>query len=1116
MWGDGREDEYDSLPGGAYKSPVGFFTKLVQYSPGKFRLTEKDGTGYFFDDPLHKKITRLQDRNGNYIQFNYTASLLSSLVNNAGQTITFTYDGTGRLASVVDAVSLPTRTFTYKYDGSGNLQEVKDPLGGTCTYSYLVNGPMKTLRDKNNNTLDLIYNPDFSTREIIGCNKRISFSYDTTLKKTVVTDYLDGGNNQVTTYAYQIFDDLSWITSIKGSCCGFNQQYEYDAKGNAIRMTDANGNAYNYTYDANGNLLTETDPLSGVSTYTYSADFNKITSFTDANQRQYTLAYNEKGNLVKLTTPGNQVYTATYNAAGDIATSTDPKGAVFTYNYDAVGNPTHVTGPNGYSATLSFDARGNLLSYTDGRGNTHLSEYDILDRLKKITDPLNRTSQYSYDAEGNIVSVKNENNEISTIKYDASNRLVKLTGPTGNSVEVGYDAMDNINWMKDPIGTLITFGYDNRNRVNRWKDALGNEAIGQYDANGNLISSSLPNGRTFSFTYDKKNRLTKVSDGTGDIFSYTYDAVGNLIRYKNGMGAEISAQYDSYNRLSKLIDPFGNATGYAYDAAGNITSMTDRNGFTSHYTYDSLRRVKTYTDNNGAVMTLGYDGVGNVNQLTDQNGNTTTYTYDELNRRKTMNFPDGSFQEYGYDAEGNLIWRKLTDGTKITYTYDTLNRLTTKTLPGNEVDSYTYDKMGRVVTASSNSGTVQISYDALGRIVAETADGRTVTYNYNTSGRTQTITYPGGVNVVKEFDTRNRISRVLKGSVVVAEFTYNNADLVTSKRMGNGVQTFFQYDIANRLVNLTTASGTIQNLAYTYDKEGNKKTISRLNNPSLNESFTYDKGYRLIGHQHGSQQNAYGYDAVGNRTTANMDGVSQTYTTNNLNQLTSRNGVNLTYDGRGNMTFDGLFYKTYDAEGRLVKDSSSPASVLTYAYDAVGRRVAKTINGNLLKYTYSGAEQIEERNAANEVLNRTLFTDFLSPIMNEKDGNQFFYHQNEMMSVEAITNSNGRLLESYRYDVFGQSERFDSLNNSLSSSLAGNRFGFTGQEWDSATNSYRFFFRNYSPAIGVFNQRDLIEYGDGPGMYQYVGNNPANGVDLWGLNESFPCANLTNDVKKIR
>jgi RHS repeat-associated protein len=75
------------------------------------------------------------------------------------------------------------------------------------------------------------------------------------------------------------------------------------------------------------------------------------------------------------------------------------------------------------------------------------------------------------------------------------------------------------------------------------------------------------------------------------------------------------------------------------------------------------------------------------------------------------------------------------------------------------------------------------------------------------------------------------------------------------------------------------------------------------------------------------------------------------------------------------------------------------------------------------------------------------------------------------------------------------------VGNALAGSLVANRLGFTGQEFDSATATNAFFFRNYIPELGVFQQRDLIGYGDGMGLYQYVHNNPANGVDILGLRD---------------
>lgn len=1111
-WGDGREDKYSLITGGSYKTPKGFYDTLIEYQPGKFLLQELDGVKYFFDNATHKRITKLLEPNGNAINFVYTDTLLTSLANTAGQSISFTYNSNGRLASIIDTVASPTRTYTYTYDASGNLMEVVDPLGGKNKYSYLINGPMKTLADKNNNILDIIYYPDYSTREIIGCNKRISFSYDTLSNKTIATDHLTSGENQVTTYTYEKIDNIGWITSISGNCCGYNLLFEYDDQGNKTKETDANGNVYKYTYDSKGNMLTMTDPLNQVSTYTYTGSFNNVSSFTDPKGNVYSMQYDVKGNLTQLTTPGNLVYTATYNSNGDITSSTDPKGNTYTYNYDAYGNPANVTGPNGYSAVLSFNARGKLLSLADAANNTYTTEFDILDRLKKITDPMNNNVRVNYDAEGNITSLINKNNETTTLYYDASNRIVKVKGPTGNQTERSYDAMDNLISTKNALGNTKSFSYDTRNRIKETKGPLNNSSAYGYDNNGNITSVTSANGQTINYTYDKLNRITSIADITGNIASFVYDKNNNLTSYKKGTGATVTYTYDNLDRTKQITDALGNTSSYVYDNNSNITSVTDRNGFTKNYTYDSLNRTKTYTDNNGFVITMSYDVRGNIAQTKDQNNNITTYGYDNINRLVTTTYPDAKFLQYGYDVKNNLISKRLTDGTIITFQYDTLNRVISKTLPGGGVYSYSYDAAGRITSATNNNGTITLTYDNLNRIISETFDGRTVRHDYNIAGRTQTTVYPDSTIVTRSFDTRNRLISITKNNAPVVSYEYNNANQPTKKTFANSVSTNMQYDFANRLSSISTANGSIQNTTFTYDKEMNKTAINRLNNPALSEQFSYDNGYRLTNYKRGPIgspviQNSYTYDAVGNRTLANLNGTNTNYSINNLNQITAASGgqnIPFTYDGRGNLTYDGTFYKIYDSENRLLKDSSSPANVITYNYDPFNRRVAKSINGSSLKYTYSGIAQIEERDGSNNLLSRTVFTNFLSPVMNEKNGSRYYYHQNELNSVEAITNNSGRLLERYQYDVYGKPSRYDSLGNPLASSLAGNRFGFTGQEYDSASGSYRFFYRNYSPETGIFNQRDLIGYADGMGMYQYVGNNPANGVDVLGLKKD-PC-----------
>ncbi|MBL0153961.1 MAG: RHS repeat protein [Chitinophagaceae bacterium] len=203
IWGDGRVDRYTSLGGGGFKSPKGYFTTFTQYQPDKYLLTQSDGAKLYFDNNVHQRITKLEEPNGNQVVFNYTDTLLTSLVNAAGQTISFTYNTNGRLASVIDAVAAPTRTFLYTYDFSGYLTQVADPLGYTNKYAYLVNGPMKSMTDKNNNVIDIIYFNDFTISEIIGCNKRVSFSYDTATHTSLATDHLSTGSNQVTKYSFK-------------------------------------------------------------------------------------------------------------------------------------------------------------------------------------------------------------------------------------------------------------------------------------------------------------------------------------------------------------------------------------------------------------------------------------------------------------------------------------------------------------------------------------------------------------------------------------------------------------------------------------------------------------------------------------------------------------------------------------------------------------------------------------------------------------------------------------------------------------------------------------------------------------------------------------------------
>jgi RHS repeat-associated protein len=93
------------------------------------------------------------------------------------------------------------------------------------------------------------------------------------------------------------------------------------------------------------------------------------------------------------------------------------------------------------------------------------------------------------------------------------------------------------------------------------------------------------------------------------------------------------------------------------------------------------------------------------------------------------------------------------------------------------------------------------------------------------------------------------------------------------------------------------------------------------------------------------------------------------------------------------------------------------------------------------------------------------------------------------------------IVERYSYDAFGQPTIKDVNGTIRTASALGNRFMFTGREYDSETGNYYYRARYYKPSIGRFLQTDPIGYAGGLNLYTYCGNNPVVFTDpsgqLW-------------------
>jgi YD repeat-containing protein len=203
-----------------------------------------------------------------------------------------------------------------------------------------------------------------------------------------------------------------------------------------------------------------------------------------------------------------------------------------------------------------------------------------------------------------------------------------------------------------------------------------------------------------------------------------------------------------------------------------------------------------------------------------------------------------------------------------------------------------------------------------------------VVYEYDAIGRRTKMTVAGQVPVTYQYDAASRLTQVAQGSLTVG-IGYDASGRRTSLAYPNSTSTAYTYDNASRLTRILHQgpSGVIEDLVYTYDPAGNRTSLTRANGtasllPAAVASASYDAA---------NQQIQFG-------------------------------GATLTYDANGNLTNDGTNTYTWDARNRLI--GISGGSTATFTYDALGRRVSKTVDGMSKQFLYDARDIVQDVSGA--------------------------------------------------------------------------------------------------------------------------------------------------------
>lgn len=929
----------------------------------------------------------------------------------------------------------------------------------------------------------------------------------------------DLGDFVAVEFEYDILDQPTAKREEVSSGVWLTTFYQYDANRNLIETIHPEGNLVRQSYD-------ERDLVYQISRGTTSALISTITQTFDGNGSLIGRVDSEDNDGDGM----HEESTFEFDGYDRMVRAIDAVGNVMTVAYDPANNPVLLE---------RFGSDGGPTPVGSG-----LLSDNLLSAMRRSYDELGREIESHEALFANLGEPGPEG------------PLSPGDGWVGTRYE--YDRLSRRTRIVDDNLNTSRWEYDGVDRVVREVDALSNERRYRYDANNNRIerheTERSPEGLvpdelfTTVWEYDELDRVVSETDNLGNTTLFSYDSRHNLIGHFDGLGNFTTHSYDGLNRLLNRIrdlrlggvgaggldltnpaNPDGLITEtYTWDGNSRLVAETDDNGHTTSYTYDELDRRVSERFADGTVKVLVFDRDDNLIESIDQNGTLCRYRYDGLHRLT------GKEIERATDLSG-LGELDVEGVTEQAFEYDGLSRRTRGTDDNNPNDA-------------DDDSVVSFEYDSLSRLLVEhqrVGEGplHRVDSVFDGVGRRLSLTYPDGREIQTTYDALNRIKTVTDQAAVgnvIAAYDYLGPYRVLERRSGNGIKLSFHdgvgsnvgYDGLRRPVrhaHFDEEGSMVVGFGYVFDREDNRRYEHNLLTGTA-DVYEYDSVYRLTragygvgdfesvasGIENNSSTNvdvaalasspdehqSWDLDGVGNWDRLVDYGNEVEFDANEVNEYSSIAGSDQVHDSNGNLINHGNFLLIHDAFNRLVRVTTEAGDpVARYAYDAFGRRIRKALaSGDEINFYYDHDHSIEERDGSGATLRQFVFGVHVDEPLQLLDagGNRHYYHANSLGSVSGVSAEDGRLVERYVYDAYGDTSVFDRQGNLQLNSPVGNLFAYTGRRFDAETGLYYYRARYYSPEQGRFIERDPMGYVDGMGLYEYVRSNPTNLTDPFG------------------
>ena len=657
-----------------------------------------------------------------------------------------------------------------------------------------------------------------------------------------------------------------------------------------------------------------------------------------------------------------------------------------------------------------------------------------------------------------------------------------------------------------------------------------------YSAVGDLATTTDADGVTLTFQYDSARRLVGTTDGLGNRVRYTLDAGNNRIKEEildasgavrhsvdrtfNALGQVLTVR-DALNQIVLTFD-----TTDGYDEEGHPQHSADAKSVQRKNGYDALGRlVSTIDDYTGAAAGTAraqsvsmLDASDRLAGISDPSGLNTLYDHNGRGDLTGIHSPDTGVTVFTVDAAGNRLTQTDAKGVIATYAYDALNRLVSVSYADTALNiSYHYDEpnattgcgtsspVGRLTRIMESGVTTTYCYDGRGNVIEKRQSQGAVTdvvaYSYTLGDRVKSEIRPGGAMVTYDYDVLGQVKGISftptggTATSVVSNVSWLPFGPIQAYTLGNGQTVTRTYDANYRVTDIASPALALH---FSLDALGNVTGVSESGGGTA--SYQYDAFSRLTSVNDGAGKaiEAYSYNLSGDRLSKSAPGSytgEYTYTTGS-HWLASMGTASRTYDANGNtignVAAGDTWAYIYNGRNRLGSVLRNGATVGTYAYNAIGQRIAKTLPATTTRFIYDEAGGLLAEAAGS---NRRDYVSLSGVPVAVADGATLRYViADSLGSPRAVVSSTGDVVWIWPYATNPFSE-----NRPISASGYVLNVRFPGQYADSESGLKYNGNRYFDAATGRYLQSDPLGLAAGPSTFAYVSSNPLAASDPLGL-----------------